>query len=233
MRIVQIWRYPVKSLAGEPLRSTPLDFGGLPHDRRHALIDSDPTRAGKPLNDRHSQVLLGYGAFVKDGVVRVRTPAGAEHTLDERAWLDAIERDLGKPVTLRSSQEPIHDDSDILVVSAASLRALADEYGAFVNPLRFRPNLIVDDPGLRPFAEQEWLGARIAVGGALLETSSACLRCVVTTIDPETLSGDPAFLRLLAQRHEAKFGVYCKVLTPGEVRLGDELELSGAAEVTA
>ena len=119
------------------------------------------------------------------------------------------------------------------MVNAASLRELGNEYGAFVHPIRFRPNIIVDGPEIEPFEEKRWLGGRIEVGGAVLEASSACIRCVVTTIDPESLVGDPAFLRLLAERHEAKFGVYCKVLTPGEVRLGDELRLSDAAEVSA
>ncbi len=233
MRVVQIWRYPVKSLAGEPLRSARLESAGLPHDRRYVLLDSDPHRPGKHLTARVAPQMLGFGATVRPDGVHVRTPLGHEYPVDDTRWLADLEKTLGKPITLRHADEPVHDDADVLVVNAASVRALAGEYGAFVHPIRFRPNFIVDGPEVRAFEEGEWVGSEVAVADAVLKPVARCVRCVVTTIDPETLASDPAFLRLLAEKHEATFGVYCKVVRTGDVRLGDRWHVGGAAEVSA
>jgi len=231
MRVVQIWRYPVKSMGGEPLRSVELGNGGMPFDRRYAVMDSDPNRAGKPLTSRNEKRLLGYCAKVRDNVAYVRTPTGEEHDVHDPAWIEALSAEIAKPVTLQSFENAIHDDADILVINAASLRALAAEYGTFVNPLRFRPNFVVDSADLKPFAEEAWDGHDIAVGDALLRVQYPCDRCVLTTIDPETLVTDPSFLRLVVEKHGGRFGMYCSVVRSGSVALGDEWHPKRKSEV--
>ena len=231
MRVVQMWRYPVKSLGGEPLRAVELRAGGMPFDRRYAVMDSDPNRAGKPLTARIDKRLLAYGASVRDGQVIVRAPDGGEHRVDSPAWLDLLRADLDRPVSLWSSEAPEHDDADILVLNAASLRALTGEYGSFINPLRFRPNFVVDGPDLAAYVESEWEGADVSVGGAVLHVQYPDQRCVVTTIEPETLATDPSFLRLIVERHAGRFGMYCSVVRSGPVALGDEWRPARASEV--
>ena len=231
MLVVQMWRYPVKSLGGEPLRSTRFDSGGISFDRSIAVIDTDPLREGRPLTGRSQHRLLAYGAAVRDGIVYVRTPSGRDHIARDGEWLRELESDLGRPFGLQAADEPIHDDSDILVLNAASLRTLDQEYGAFVNPIRFRPNLIVDGPEAKAFEETAWPGSEVSVGGAVLEVVHPCERCVLTTVDPETLEADPAFLKMIVRRHGGRFGVYCKVVRPGDVRLGDEWRMRVAEEV--
>jgi len=99
---------------------------------------------------------------------------------------------------------------------------LSQEYGAPVNPLRFRPNIVVDGPEASAFEEIEWPGATFSAGEAVFEALHPCERCVLTTIDPETLVMDPAFLRLVVQKHGGRFGVYCRVVRAGTVTIGDE-----------
>jgi MOSC domain-containing protein len=222
MRVVQMWRFPVKSMGGEPLRSVELGAGGMPFDRRYAVMDSDPARAGKPLTARIDKRLLGYAALVRGSTIFVRTPDGGEHDVDSPAWLEQLARDIDRPVTLQSFPEAIHDDSDILVLNAASLRAISEEYGTFVNPLRFRPNFVVDGPDLPAYAEGAWLGREVSVGDVVLHVHKPDQRCVVTTIDPETLVSDPSFLRLIVKEHAGCFGMYCSVVRSGSVALGDE-----------
>lgn len=233
MRVVQIWRYPVKSLGGEPLQSARFDVGGVPYDRRMAVVDIDPARAGKPLTGRRQHQLLAYCSFVRGGEVYVRTPEGDEYPAREGAWLRGLGPDLAHPVPVRESDSPIHDDSDVLVLNAASLRVLEAEYGAFVNPLRFRPNVIVDGPDVAPFDELAWPGGEFSLGEAVLQASHHCARCVLTTVDPETLVADPAFLKLVVQQHEGRFGIYCKVVRAGDVRIGDEWSTRSVPEVRA
>jgi uncharacterized protein YcbX len=231
MRVVQIWRYPVKSMGGEPLRSVELANGGMPFDRRYAVMDSDPNRDGKPLTARIEKRLLGHCATVRDGTTYVRMPSGVEHDVRSPAWLEALSAEIDRPISLRSFDTAMHDDADILVVNAASLRTLTAEYGAFVNPLRFRPNLVVDSADLQPFAEEHWEGHDVAVGDALLRVQYPCDRCVLTTIDPETLATDPSFLRLVVEKHGGRFGMYCSVVRSGSIALGDEWRPKRKSEV--
>jgi uncharacterized protein YcbX len=50
-------------------------------------------------------------------------------------------------------------------------------------------------------------------------------RCKLISLDPDTGEHDPAFLRKVAQAHEAFAGVYCAVLVEGVVSKGDSIEL--------
>lgn len=231
MRVVQMWRYPVKSMRGEPLRSVELGAGGMPHDRRYAIMDSDPNRSGKPLTARIDKRLLGYAAAVRDEATYVRTPDGDEHDVHAPAWLERLSNEISRPVSLQSFPDAQHDDADILVLNAASLRALSDEYGAWVNPLRFRPNFVVDDPDVAPYIESAWEGRDISVGGAVLHVQYPDQRCVLTTIDPETLETDPSFLRLVVEKHGGCFGMYCSIVRSGAVALGDEWRTRRVSEV--
>jgi uncharacterized protein len=231
MQVVQLWRYPVKSLGGEPLKSTRFELGGIPFDRHIAVLDSDPLREGRALTGRRQHRLLAYCAVVRDGTVFVRTPSGAEHDARGGGWLRELGDELGQPALLRSTDGPMHDDADILVLSAASIRALTVEYGAFVNPIRFRPNVIVDGPRLGAYDELAWPGSEFSIGDAVLQVSKPCERCVLTTVDPESLESDPAFLKLVVQRHDGRFGAYCKVLRPGDVSIGDEWTVRVSSEV--
>jgi uncharacterized protein YcbX len=185
------------------------------------------------LTGRRQHRLLAYGATVRDGEIYVRTPSGEEHKASGDDWLRELEGELGAPAFVRRSGEAIHDDSDVLVLNAASLRVLAREYGSFVNPIRFRPNVIVDGPELAAFEEASWPGSEFSVGGAVLHVSHPCERCVLTTVDPETLAADPAFLKLVVQQHAGRFGVYCSVVRAGDVRIGDEWRVRHAPEVRA
>ena len=225
MDVAQLWRYPVKSLAGEPLAEAHIDGGGIAFDRRYAIMDSDPARAGKPLTAVRQPRLLAYRSEVRDGAVCVETATGKEYAVGDGDWLAELERDIGKQVSLRGPGDPIHDDSDLLIVNSASLRVLSEEYGAAVNPLRFRPNVIVDGKEAAPFAEEAWPGRTFALGDAVIHAVHPCERCVVTTIDPQTLASDPSFLRLLVEKHQARFGVYCKVVRPGIAKVGDPWRL--------
>jgi uncharacterized protein YcbX len=221
MMVAQLWRYPVKSLRGEAVDSASFGQGGIPFDRRYAVLDPNPHRLGKPLTGRLQKQLLGYASSVLGDRVVVRTPSGIVCDVEEPAWLEELEREVGGPITVQTFPDAIHDDSDVLVLNAASLRALSEEYGSIVDPLRFRPNIILDGPEARPFEETSWTGGTFVVGDVLLEVTHPCERCVMTTIDPDSLEMDPSFLRLVVEKHDARFGVYFRVARGGTMKLGD------------
>jgi uncharacterized protein len=221
-RVAEVWRYPVKSLAGERLESCLVEGTGLSGDRRWALVDGAPKRAGKLLTNTEHARLMTYGARIVDGGVEITYPDGA---VLEKMGADLARRvadEASRPVRLRDLPGGNFDDSPVLVVNLASVRAFAAEVGMLVDHRRFRANLYLDD--MEVDEELGWLGRRIRAGEAELQVVSRCERCVVVTRDPSTTVATPAILRALAQRHETCMGVYCVVTRPGLVGAGDLVE---------
>lgn len=116
-----------------------------------------------------------------------------------------------------------------LDVWAAEDAAARDE--AVPRPLdmrRFRPSVVVDTDD--PFAEDHW--RRIRVGTVEFRAVKPCDRCVMTTIDPDTLAKGKEPLRTLA-RHRRRdsmvlFGINLIPDGTGTIRVGDPVTvLSG------
>jgi MOSC domain-containing protein len=215
--VTEVWRYPVKSMAGEKVDSCMVTDSGLEGDRRWAMIDRTPNRDGKWFNIKQHAPLMTYRARYVDGALQVVAPTGADVGLEAafRQVLDASQR----PVELRELPGANFDDSHVLIVNLASVQAFALEAGMALDPRRFRANLYVD--GLEPQQELRWLGRTIRAGEAELEVTSRCERCKVITMDPDTTEQTPELLRLLVERHDERMGVYCRVVKPGMVAVGD------------
>jgi len=224
MRITHLWRYPVKSLGGESLTHTVVDRGGVPFDRRYIIIDGDTKRADKTLTARLVADLLAYHATVAGEAVRVTAPDGRTFAMDE-AFSSHLQSALSRPISFETAAvlgEPFHDAHDILVLNDASVRALEQEWKSPLNPLRFRPNIMLGGDDLTPYVENEWVGRRFKVGEAIFEGAALDQRCVIPTIDPDTLAKDPSFLRLIVEQHDRCFGLYCRVQRAGKIAIGDE-----------
>lgn len=113
------------------------------------------------------------------------------------------------------------DPDDISGTEAGSVTA--GDGGPRLSMLRFRPNVVID--GGEPFAEDAWPTVRI--GDVEYRTAETCDRCVVTTIDPETLERGKEPMRTLARhrRWDGKtwFGTRLVPLGDGELRVGDDV----------
>lgn len=214
----EIWRYPVKSMAGERLDSCAITQSGLQADRRWALVDGTANRAGKLFSIRQDERMMTYRARLNGDGVEIVTPDGEARRLDEDLVTD-IARQTGRPLTLRDLAGANFDDSPVLVVNMATIGAFSLEAGFAVDHRRFRGNLYLD--GFEPEEELRWLGNRIRAGDAELEVIKRCDRCVVITRDPDTTTASAALLRILTDTHETCMGVYCAVLRPGKVVVGD------------
>ena len=79
--------------------------------------------------------------------------------------------------------------------------------------------------GVEGLAENEWVGRRLRLGGVELEVVDRCVRCVMTTIEPDTLEVDPNVLRRINEEFDTRMCVLCEVVTAGELRVGDKVEL--------
>ncbi|MCH2172081.1 MOSC N-terminal beta barrel domain-containing protein [Myxococcota bacterium] len=122
------------------------------------------------------------------------------------------------------------DAFPLLVLSKRSLETVqaADPERVF-DVRRFRPNLLLDVPDSGDsFPEVNWVGRRVRFGQAVLEISMACPRCVMTTHGFADLPKEPGIMRTLVKYAGGNLGVYASVLEPGEVRIGDSVEILGS-----
>ena len=137
----------------------------------------------------------------------------------------AVAEHLGRDVRLfaRDAGDRLADDAPVTLMSDASLHALAPALdGAVPDARRFRMTIAID--GAAAWEEHGWGGREIEAGGALLRGIEPVSRCVVTTRDPEAGATDAPVLAALAQlrgKRDVTFGIWCEVLSPGPVRVGD------------
>ena len=117
------------------------------------------------------------------------------------------------------------DGYPILLTSEESLADLNTRLETPVPMNRFRPNLVVK--GCEPFAEDTW--TRIRIGDVEVAVVKPCARCVVTTIDKETLAQSKKPLKTLASYRKrdggAMFGQNVIPLNEGRLELGMNVEI--------
>ena len=145
--------------------------------------------------------------------LHVRDPALAIH-------LAAI---TGEAVGLLRMGRGAFDAMPVSVMTTATLRTVAQACDVLPDPLRFRPNILLDSDA----DETEWLGRILLLGdeGAALRIDLPIPRCAMVGIDPATAARDPATVRTVVQRFGNQVGVYATVHAPGPVRRGAGVRL--------
>jgi uncharacterized protein YcbX len=221
------------------------------YEKPPADTGSSPAEIELPDGSRISTSDADAGARISEAVGHEVTlwplmPADAvDHYLRGAPTHEDMEQEL-RAIFARQPDEPLPDLSifppeilqyesppgtyfdafPLLVMSEQSLAQMASVAPeSRFDVRRFRPNLIVDAAGDDPFPEQAWRGKRIRVGTAVVEITVACPRCVMTTHGFDDLAKDPKVMRALVANAEGNLGVYAKVAEPGELRVGDEIEV--------
>jgi uncharacterized protein len=226
-RVAGLWRYPVKSMAGEELDGAEVSWHGLAGDRRWAFIRAGQVRSGFPwLTIREHPELARYRPRFTEpdrpdaSRARVQTPSGAELDVAD----PALAAELGPGVTVIKQNRGVFDTMPLSLLTTQSLAGLGHLTSTDLTALRFRPNLLVDAPG-PDFPEDTWVGRILRIGGLRMRVDQRDQRCVMVTIDPMTLCRNQAVLRAIARERDARFGVYGTIVEPGRVTVGDPVEL--------
>jgi uncharacterized protein len=238
--VAQLWRWPVKSMAGERVLALRIDGRGVGGDRTHAVLHEHKGET-KPLTAREAPRLLAWHAaypFNFDGGLDPARPPFAVVTgPDGRSfrWGDprlrhALAADLGRAVELRRDIAGIQDiPRSLLITTSATLQALGEELHGQVDLRRFRPNLHLDLDA-DAWAELAWEGAELAfAGGVRLRLLHPCERCAIPTRHPDTQIKWPQLLRHLTREHAQCFGINARVLTGGRVTAGEAVKLIPAS----
>ena len=207
--VAGLWRYPVKSLAGERVSSTTLSADGMAGDRIVLVRGPEGVRTSRRhyrllglrgTLDPHGRPLIdGHPWDSGEALALVRKAAGAD------AWLEAFEG---------------LDRFDVLPLLVATDGAVA-AFGRDVR--RLRPNMVIG--GVDGLSEREWVEGELRIGEAIIRLDSLRSRCVMTTIDPDTLRLDPEVLRDIVRRFENKLALNAEIVCGGTIRVGDSVEL--------
>lgn len=225
-RVVGLWRYPVKSMAGESLSDVEVSWHGLSGDRRWAFVRSDIPRSGFPwFTLRQREDMSHYRPSFADpdrpdtSATVVQTPSG--NVFDVTApELGAELSENG--VRVIKQDRGSFDTFPLSLITTQTVAWLSDAIGADLDVQRFRPNILVEaDDAEAAFPEDAWVGCVLRVGGMRLRVDRRDGRCVVITIDPKTTERNPAILRAVAQDREGYLGVYGSTVDPGRVAVND------------
>ena len=209
-----LWRYPVKTLAGEALETAELTAGGIPGDRLVHVRGPEGVRTSR----RHYRLLGVQGSLDPNGHARVNGyPWNSEDALaavraaaGNDSWLEAYDG---------------LDRFDVLPLLVATDGAIA-AFGRDIR--RLRPNILIG--GVNGMDEIDWPGSELHIGDVVVRLDSRRGRCPMTTVDPDTLQRDPEVLRDIARRFNGQLALNADVLRPGIVRIGDSVTLKPVSD---
>lgn len=215
MRVAELWRYPVKSMAGERLAAVEIGEAGVEGDRLLQVANG----RGRLLTSRTHPALLAHrGSLGPDGEPRV----------DGLPWRDAsvaaaVERAAGPGARL--VEAPVGRRFDILPLLVATDGALS---ATGEDPRRFRPNIVLG--GVEGLAERTWQQHLLEIGACRIVLADLRDRCVMTTWHPDTQVQDKGVLQRIGERFGGKLCLNALVLDPGTVRIGDEARVTPLPE---
>ena len=210
MFVKELWRYPVKSMAGERRREGTLTLAGFPDDRKVLVIGAN----GKVITSRTHHRLLGLKATLgADGVLLI-----SGHRWDSAEALRLVREAVG-PGAGVAYYEGV-GRFDVLPLLVATDGAIAHMN---FDGRRLRPNIVIG--GVEDLDEMSWPGRRLRVGGAVIEASQLRGRCVMTTYDPDTLQQDRSVLKRIVDELDGRMALDCAVVEAGFVREGDPVAL--------
>lgn len=228
MRVVGLWRFPVKSFGGESLERIAVGDHGFDHDRHWGVRD---VSTGKILTARREPKLLFASATIDaSGELHLQLPDGHR---DISEWLGyPVELVRATPGVRGTYENPldaereadwmqwqgpdgVFHDSKRTQVSLAALTTL----GAW-DQRRFRTNVIFDRGD-----ENDLVGQRVRIGGCELDVVKQVDRCVMVTRPQPGLDRDLDVLRTINKERNGTLAVGALVVAPGVVALGDEVDV--------
>ena len=211
--VAGLWRYPVKSLAGEALTVAALTPEGIPGDRIVHVRGPEGVRTSR----RHYRLLGLQGTLGSDGRPRIDG-----HPWDSPEALALVKNAAGSDAWLEADEGLERFDIEPLLVATDGAVAA---FGRDIR--RLRPNILIS--GVERMAETLWEHARLRIADAVVRLDFRRGRCPMTTVDPDTLDRDPQVLRDIGRRFGGRLALDAHVERAGTVRTGDAVVLDQLA----
>src|SRR5437660_1320157 len=237
-----IFRYPVKSMAGEGLEAAKLGWHGLDGDRRLAFRRIDD-RSGMPwlTASKLPDLILFAPQRLQDSAegdlpTHVRTPDGKDMPVFGEELGTEVGRRYGAPVQMMQLRHGIFDDASISVIASDTVREIGRLAGRSTDVRRFRPNVVVRLLRPVPFQEDEWLGGVLSFGKKDDDDTPAItvtmrdVRCSMVNLDPDSASPAPEMLKAVVRANENNAGMYGAVTRIGRLAVGQTVFFRAAPE---
>jgi hypothetical protein len=212
MHIAEIWRYPVKSMAGERLGEANLGPNGIPGDRIYQVRRAE----GHIVDARaHPRILA----------LQPTLTAAGELLIDGKPWNSPeVARAVEEAAAVGPGAHLVRYDGaerfdvlPLLVATDGAIAALGHDRR------RLRPNILIG--GVEGLAEREWPGRALRIGDALIGVNNLRSRCVMTTYDPDTQEQDPRVFQRIVREFGGQMALDCWVICSGRIRVGDPMEV--------
>jgi uncharacterized protein YcbX len=221
MKVLELWRYPVKTMAGEMLARARIGPLGIEGDRVVHVEDA----SGRVVTSRSHPRFLGHRGVLGPG---------GEPLVDGRPWrapeVTAEIVDIAGPGARLVRYEGV-ERFDVLPLLVATDGAIA-AFGHYRR--RLRPNIVIG--GVEGLAEQQWPGGNLCIGKVVIGIQDLRQRCIMTSYDPDTLVQDKAITREIFRRFGGNLALNCFVMEGGEIAVGEEVKVTrdfGAGPRTA
>lgn len=243
VRIERIGFTPLKGGRHVAHDAVSLVHTGPVGDRAFCLVD--PARM-RVLRTVENPTLVQHVVRWSSGVLSVDFPSGALGAIPmptgrvlevdywgrlarlevvDGPWASAYSRLLGYDVVVaRAAPGAVVYGAPVSLVTTESLRWVGRRVGHEVSGERFRPTFVIDSGADARRTEDAWVGRQLQVGEARLEVRSLIPRCAVIDLDPVTGERTTSLLKGL-DGPDLTFGVDAIVVTPGRVRVGEEVAL--------
>jgi uncharacterized protein len=235
-----LFRYPVKSMAGERLETANLGWYGLDGDRRLAFRRID-NRSGMPwlTASKLPDLVLFTPLRREEGAqgdlpTHVRTPDGAELPVFGNELAADIERRFGAPVEMMQLRHGIFDEACVSVIASDTVSEIGRLAGRNLDVRRFRPNVVVRLLRSGSFLEDEWVGGELSFGegddAPAINVTMRDERCAMVNIDPDSASIATEVMKTVVRRNQNNAGIYGSVMRIGRLAVGQTAFLRAPAE---
>ena len=234
-QVEALFRYPVKSMAGQRLETANLGWHGLEGDRRLALRRVDD-RSGMPwLTASQLPGLLLFTPQQRENGVpgglptHVRTPDGEDVPVFGEHLASEVGRRYGAPVQMMQLRHGIFDEASISVIASDTVREIGRLSARNLDMRQFRPNVVVRLQQSVPFQEDGWLGGVLSFGegddAPAIAVTMRDERCSMVNLDPDSASPAPEVMKAIVRRNENNAGIYGTVTHTGRLAVGQAIFL--------
>jgi uncharacterized protein len=239
-QVEAIFRYPVKSMAGERVDVADMGWHGIDGDRRLALRRTQDRTSFPWLTATKLPDLLLFTPLrhENDGEgdlpTHVRTPEGTEMAIFGEELAVEIERRHRAPVHMLHLRDGIFDEASVSVITAETVREIGTLAGSAPDVRRFRPNIVVRLLRPNPFEEDKWLGGVLLFGepgeGPRVSVMMRDVRCSMVNFDPDSGRADPEVLKSIVRTHQNTAGIYGTVVRIGRLAIGQTVRFQKFVE---
>jgi len=236
-QVEALFRYPVKSMGGEPLEEANLGWHGLEGDRRMAFRRLDNHSEFPWLSASKLPDLLRFAPHREDGAqgilpTHIRTPDGEALPVFSEALDAEVARRYGAPVQMMQLKHGIFDEASISVIALDTVHEISRLAAQTPDVRRFRPNVVVRSLGAVPFQEDNWVGSVLSFGegddAPAVTVTLRDIRCSMLNLDPDAARPAPEMLKAVVRVHENTAGVYGTVTRIGRLAVGQTIFLHAA-----